>query len=86
MNTWKNKNGESINIKDMNTEYIKNAIAFVDRKAKEGVDTYIRIESDTDSYYTTKQFFGTVYGKEVKEYFSGYENLKTELKERLKKW
>ena len=76
---WENKEGEQIKISDMSDQYLLNAIAYVNKKAKEGMTIYYGGGFDLeDMWYDEEE----IKGEEVFEYFDGYEDLIKEAKRR----
>ena len=80
---WITSTGKEIRICDMETTHIRNAIAFIQRKAKEGLTVlYGGCGSEAeDMWYDEEVYFG----KAVYNYFPQYNDLKKEYKHRLLK-
>lgn len=77
---WKDKYGNQIKVTDMSDEYLRNAITYVKRKAKEGLLVqYGGSGANTDDMWYDEEI---LYGKEVFERFEGYKDLVKESKRR----
>lgn len=78
---WKTKDGEEILISNMTTSHLENSIKYVERVAKNGLQLFIRMESDTDSYYTWLEPSEILFGEDVLNRFN-YKELCEEMNKR----
>ena len=77
---WEDKEGNQIKVSEMSNEHLLNAIAYVNRKAKEGMTILhgsAGVDID-DMWYDVEE----IKGEEVFEHFEGYEDLVKEAKKR----
>lgn len=74
------KDGKDIPIREMTLDHLKNTIAWIERKAKEGLNVMHGGGFDPDGYWWDEEVLS---GKEVKEYLN-YQVYKRELRRREK--
>ena len=65
---WKTKDGEIMRMSEMTDQHLLNAIAFVKRRAKEGVNVVFNLGYADDNDYMEYEEY-TIYGKEVTDHF-----------------
>lgn len=81
MSKWKQRDGTMIDMKDMTTEHLENAIKMLERVAEEGRTIRYGGGSDIQDFYYDEEF---LQGKAFLDTVPEYKKLKKELKTRKK--